>query len=313
MGKNRHSKDRLFLTATEWKGIGGKAKEASSSSSSLPFDHCALSLTRYETPCCTPEGGVIFDLLNIIPYIRKYKKNPISGETITTDDILRLTMSKNAEDKWHCPITFKVFNNNSKIVAVRTTGNVYSYEAVYELNIKTKNYVDLMNGEVFTKADIITLYDPTSPEMMKARDISSFVHLRQVREESKAEREGESSVRHNPATAFIMKEISNRQVSHPSKTYSELLASHKVEEFCEDVKRILDLQANTMDVSAGSTFTDQKASSSLTSSSVEAHTSNTTRLATVEEIRFAKWKVLRKVRSSFSFLFGAFFVNKIHF
>ena len=30
--------------------------------------------------------------------------------------------------KYHCPVTFKVFNENSHIVAVRTTGNVYSYE-----------------------------------------------------------------------------------------------------------------------------------------------------------------------------------------
>ncbi len=31
-------------------------------------------------------------------------------------------------DKYHCPVTYKVFNENSHIVAVCTTGNVYSYE-----------------------------------------------------------------------------------------------------------------------------------------------------------------------------------------
>ena len=30
--------------------------------------------------------------------------------------------------KYHCPVTYKVFNENSHIVAVRTTGNVYSYD-----------------------------------------------------------------------------------------------------------------------------------------------------------------------------------------
>ena len=29
---------------------------------------------------------------------------------------------------YHCPITFKVFNENSHIVAIRTSGNVYCYE-----------------------------------------------------------------------------------------------------------------------------------------------------------------------------------------
>jgi len=31
-------------------------------------------------------------------------------------------------DQYHCPVTFKVFNNNSHIVAVKTTGNVFSYD-----------------------------------------------------------------------------------------------------------------------------------------------------------------------------------------
>lgn len=30
--------------------------------------------------------------------------------------------------KYHCPVTYKIFNDNSHIVAIRTTGNVYSYE-----------------------------------------------------------------------------------------------------------------------------------------------------------------------------------------
>ena len=32
--------------------------------------------------------------------------------------------------KYHCPVTFKVFNENSHIVAIRTSGNVYSYEVL---------------------------------------------------------------------------------------------------------------------------------------------------------------------------------------
>lgn len=56
MGKNRHSKDRLFITSTEWKTeYGGKKKPSLVKGQTLPFDHCALSLTPFTNPSCTPE------------------------------------------------------------------------------------------------------------------------------------------------------------------------------------------------------------------------------------------------------------------
>jgi len=30
--------------------------------------------------------------------------------------------------KYHCPVTYRIFNENSHIIAVRTSGNVVSYE-----------------------------------------------------------------------------------------------------------------------------------------------------------------------------------------
>ena len=38
---------------------------------------------------------------------------------------------------YHCPITFKVFNENSHIVAIRNSGHVYSYEVT---DLKIDNY-----------------------------------------------------------------------------------------------------------------------------------------------------------------------------
>ncbi len=87
--------------------------------------------------------------------------------------------------KYHCPVTCKVFNNNSKIVAIRPTGNVYSLEAVQELNIKPKNYEDLLTGEKFVKKDIIKLNDPTDEELCRRRDVANFFHLKQLRDEGK--------------------------------------------------------------------------------------------------------------------------------
>lgn len=45
----QHSKDRMFLTATEWKGLGGKKADGTNKSyRPLPFDACALSLQPFE-------------------------------------------------------------------------------------------------------------------------------------------------------------------------------------------------------------------------------------------------------------------------
>jgi peptidyl-prolyl cis-trans isomerase-like protein 2 len=61
------------------------------------------------------------------------------------------------EGEYHCPITLRVFNENTHIVAVRTSGNVYAQEAIERLNIKPKHWFDLMTDEPFTRKDLITL------------------------------------------------------------------------------------------------------------------------------------------------------------
>lgn len=125
----------------------------------LPFDRCALSMTPYETPVCA-EDGTVFDLVNIVPYIAKHKKNPITGAPLSTKSLIRLNMKKNANDRWCCPITYNEFTKNSHIVAIRPTGNVYSWEAVEEMNLKPRTMEDLITGDKFTMDDIITIQDP---------------------------------------------------------------------------------------------------------------------------------------------------------
>jgi len=104
MGKNsRHSKDRLYITATEWStNYGGKKVAANENTvRSLPFSHCALSLLPYETPVLLGrDNGVIFDHENIMSYLLKYKNDPVSGEERTIKDIIKLNMTKNTDDEW---------------------------------------------------------------------------------------------------------------------------------------------------------------------------------------------------------------------
>ncbi|XP_031551491.1 RING-type E3 ubiquitin-protein ligase PPIL2-like [Actinia tenebrosa] len=177
MGKKQHQKDKLYITNKEWKEEwGGKKKDVGERAAfrRLPFSCCSISFQPFEHPLCTKEG-VIFDLLNIVPYLKKYKCNPVNGEPLELKDLIRLHFHKNSDGKYHCPVTFKVFNANTNIVAIKTTGNVYSLDAVEELNLKAKNFKDLITDEPFTRKDIITLQDPKNLEKF---NISAFHHQR---------------------------------------------------------------------------------------------------------------------------------------
>ncbi|ELK15584.1 Peptidyl-prolyl cis-trans isomerase-like 2 [Pteropus alecto] len=89
--------------------------------------------------------------------------------------LIKLNFATNSEGKYHCPVLFTVFTNNTHIVAVRPTGNVYAYEAVEQLNIKAKNFRDLLTDEPFSRQDIITLQDPTNLDKF---NVSNFFHVK---------------------------------------------------------------------------------------------------------------------------------------
>ena len=70
----------------EW---GGKREEHKQTKEELfqksPFNYCNLSMAPFQDPYCTVDAngtGIIFDLLSIVPYIKKHKKNPITGEPL---------------------------------------------------------------------------------------------------------------------------------------------------------------------------------------------------------------------------------------
>ena len=69
----------------------------------------------------------------------------------------------------------QVFTNTVHVAAIRTTGNVFCYEAISELNIKTKNFKDLLNSEPFTRKDIVVLQDPQDTSK---NNLNSFHHLK---------------------------------------------------------------------------------------------------------------------------------------
>lgn len=93
----------------------------------LPFDHCCVSLQPFEHPYCDANGNV-FELEAVLQYIKHLKHNPVTGKPLDGKSLTKLTFYKNAEDQYHCPVLFKTFTKHSHIVAIKTTGNVYSFE-----------------------------------------------------------------------------------------------------------------------------------------------------------------------------------------
>ena len=150
-----------------------KSKVPGASFRRLPFNFCAVSLQPFTHAVCTTDG-TIFDLTNILPWLKRHGTNPVTGAPLKGSDLIQLHFAKNEEGEYIDPVTYKVFTDNTHLVALKPTGNVFAYDTVDRLNIKAKMWRDLVGDEEFTRADIITLQDPHN---VGARDISRFKYL----------------------------------------------------------------------------------------------------------------------------------------
>lgn len=61
-------------------------------------------------------------------------------------------------------------------MAIKTSGNVYCFDTIEELNKKPKYYKDLLTGESFTFRDIIVLQDPTNIQTRTVKDFDFIKH-----------------------------------------------------------------------------------------------------------------------------------------
>ncbi|EFR04681.1 peptidyl-prolyl cis-trans isomerase cyp8 [Nannizzia gypsea CBS 118893] len=183
MGKGT---DKLYITHSEWAsedafsanvGAGAARQKTGGPHASfkrLPFNFCSLSLQPFSHPVCTSDG-IIFDLTHILPWIKKNGTNPVNGAPMKNSDLIKLHFAKNDSDEYVDPVTYKVFTDNTHIVALGNTGNVFAWDTVQKLNIKPKMWRDLVNDEEFGRKDIITLQDPHN---VNSRDLSTFKYLK---------------------------------------------------------------------------------------------------------------------------------------
>lgn len=181
MGRNKSKqKDRAYITASEWKEEGGGKKVGNRQNvfKRLPFNCCAISFTpvdiRHSNAVVTDDGTVM-DITNAVPYIQKFKKHPVLGTPLSLKDLTRITFHTNDAGEICCPVLGKVFNENTHIVCVKPTGNVYCWEAVDELCLKPKNLKDLITDEPFKRSDIVHIQDPKD---LSGKNYAEFDHVK---------------------------------------------------------------------------------------------------------------------------------------
>ncbi|RDW94727.1 peptidyl-prolyl cis-trans isomeras-like protein-like 2 [Coleophoma crateriformis] len=198
MGKGT---DKLYITHSEWSSSDAYSASAGSNVSQkapnganfkrLPFNFCAASLQPFKNPVCTLEG-TIFDVEVISQWLAKHGTNPVTGLPLKDKDLIKLNFARNGDTDAHDggggdgdgkgemvdPVTFKVFTDNTHIVAIRhgSEANVFAWETVERLNIKAKMWLDLVDDREFGRSDIITLQDPQNIE---SRDLSKFKFIKE--------------------------------------------------------------------------------------------------------------------------------------
>ena len=123
---------------------------------------------------CTA-GGTTFDLTNILPWLAKHGTNPVTGLPLKSSELIKLNYTKNDEGEMVDPVTHKVFTDNTHIVALHTTGDVFAFDTIERLNIKAKIWRDLVNDKEFGRKDIITLQDPQN---LTSQDLSTFKYIK---------------------------------------------------------------------------------------------------------------------------------------
>lgn len=269
-------------------------KDAPASFKRLPYNFCALSLQPFEHPVCTAEG-TIFDLTNILPWLKKHATNPVDGAPLKSSDLIKLNFAKNDDGEYVDPVTYKVFTDNTHIVALKKSGNVFAWDTVERLNIKAKNWKDLVSDDDFSRKDIITLQDPQN---IQSRDLSSFKYIQEGTSTLTPEQEAERSAGVNSSAlgnaAKILK--AKEAVAKARADRQNAAAGHSLQRAIAEAKK--------SNASAGNSsrpvpynaaqHTTGKAAASFTSTGLTPHTGNERALLSDEDYMLKPKRVKHK-------------------
>lgn len=295
----KRQKEKQYQSSVEHR-LNSQLRSGGSQSSGatrpLPFDCCALTLTPFTNPVMRVwnSRGIVFENSAILPYIMKHKADPVTGISMTSKELVALQMDRNEDTgQWQCPVMNKPFLNHTKIVAIiqndRSTANVYSYEAVSELNIKGKNYCDLISGEKFNReTDMIMLQDPNDEELCRLRDINHFKHTNALREQANEMLNQSKNIQLSVTASRIIDKMKRKRQDGGEKEGTSTINQSSTEE--SKKPKIF------TDELTGVSMTTGKASGSFTSTALNLTNDNSAREATEEEILQAKCLALKKLK-----------------
>ncbi len=230
----------------------------------------------------------------------------MDGSPLKTSELIKLHVHKNEEGEYIDPVTFKVLTDNTHIVAIRTTGNVFAYETVERLNIRAKMWRDLVTDEEFSRKDLITLQDPLN---VAGRDLSSFQYLKEGGEGLEGQKKVEavnasalgSSAKILKATEAVAK--ARKERADPNRNPA-LLAGNKAGGTGNHNGMLVARSGGNGPSSSSSTarlipynaaqHTTGKAAASFTSTGLTPHTSGERALLTEEEYMLKPRRVKNK-------------------
>ena len=307
----------------------------------LPFACCALTLTPFQQPSCivvTANGtnnnssssnqnkvkkyGIVFDNVALMEFVLKHKKDPVSGKSISSNDIITLHMDQDSETgQWQCPVLNKALTDHTKTVAILTKNKkdayVYSLEAYNELNVKPKQYLDLTTGDKFhPQNDVLFLNDPDDKELQNRRDISSFWHIQfnrnnEVNSAAASSNNNDNNIQKSVTATRIMEQLEkdrrhkrneeeeqNKKKQKTMSTDSAPAAAAAAAAAAPSVtssSQHRPYRVLAKDVT-GIQYTEGKTSSSFTSTSMEIQNQNDDREATQEEILRSILRLVKKNR-----------------
>lgn len=132
--------------------------------STYDFDMDCLTYLPLKNPLICPYG-YSFSKDSAQKYLSNHTTHPfVEGAPFSMADLVAPKFTVNSNGLKIDPINDQILTSKKKLVMIRPTGNVYSYQTVNEFNIKGKMMIDLTTGTPFELKDIITIHDPDNDQ-----------------------------------------------------------------------------------------------------------------------------------------------------
>ncbi|GAB65878.1 cyclophilin [Plasmodium cynomolgi strain B] len=171
MGKHKHSKDKLYILQSEYRRDALIKKQ-----------HNCISLRPFSDPYCD-EDGRLYDKKSVLEEMAKGKEERKKAEsTIDLKNLIKANFYKH-NNEYICPVTRKYFNQHSKIILNKKTGNVYSAE-IYKLFQNKKDMFDPITHDPMQKTDLIVLQDPLHKATKSNELIQNSVQAKKIKTQS---------------------------------------------------------------------------------------------------------------------------------